>query len=93
MDLLTFLLAVVAVGAVTGGIMWYLLKRPHSAKPRVRTKQPKKAEQSIDEIATSTKQRISRAQTMEEAFAAGREGLEKIKHQIKESKPPKPRRK
>ena len=93
MDLLTFLLAIVAVGVGIGGITWYLLKRPHTAKPRVRANRPKQTEQSIDEIATSTKQRISRAQTMEEAFAAGREGLNRIRRQIKQSEAQKRRKK
>ncbi len=86
MDLLPLLLAILAAGVAIGGITWYLLKRP-------RAKRPKRTEQSIDKIAAATRKNLTKAKTMEEAFATGREGLDKIKRQIKESNPPKRRRK
>ena len=93
MDLLPFLLAILAAGVVIGGITWYLLKHPHTTKKRPRPKRPKQAEQSIDQIAAATQKNLTKARTMEEVFAAGKEGLDKIKRQIKEPKPQKRRKK
>ncbi len=84
MDLLPLLLAIFAAGVVIGGITWYRLKRP-------RAKRAKRTEQSIDKIAAATRKNLTKAKTVEEAFATGREGLDKIKRQIKESNPPKRR--
>jgi len=64
MDLLPFLLAILAAGVVIGGVTWYLLKRPGIPKKRPTAKRPAQTEQSIDKIAASTKQRISKAQKM-----------------------------
>jgi len=88
MDLLPLLVVILAVGVAIGGITWYLLKHPPPTKKRRRAKRPKQTEQSIDEIAAITQKNLTKAQTIEEAFAAGRKGLENIKRQIKESKPP-----
>ena len=89
MDLLPFLLSILAAGVVIGGITWYLLKHPRIAKKRHAAKRPAQREKSIDKIATATRKNLTKAQTMEEVFAAGREGLNRIKREIKDSKPPK----
>jgi len=89
MDLLPLLLTILAAGVAIGGITWYQLKRPHTTKKRPKSKPPKRTEQSIDKIAAATKKNLTKAKTMEEAFATGRKGLDKIKRQIKDSKPPK----
>lgn len=91
MDLLPLLLAIFAAGVVIGGITWYLLKRPRATKKHPRAKRAKRTEQSIDKIAAATRKNLTKAKTVEEAFATGREGLDKIKRQIKESNPPKRR--
>ena len=93
MDLLPFLLAILAAGVVIGGLIWYRARRHRTTKKPARTKQPKQTEQSIDKIATTTSRKIAKAQTTEEAFAAGREGLNRIKEQIKGPKYQKRRRK
>ncbi len=81
MDLLPFLLAVLAAGVVLAGIIWYLLKRP----PRAKKRRAKRPAQSIDKIAAATRKNLTKTQTVEEAFAVGKEGLDRIKRQIKDS--------
>ena len=89
MDLLPLLLTILAAGVAIGGITWYLLKHPRTTKKRPKAKRPRRNEQSIDKIAAATKKNLTKAKTVEEAFATGRKGLDKIKRQIKDSKPPK----
>jgi len=89
MDLLPLLLTILAAGVAIGGITWYQLKHSRTTKKRPKARQLKRTEQSIDKIAAATKKNLTKAKTMEEAFATGRKGLDKIKRQIKDSKPPK----
>ena len=89
MDLLPFLLTVLAASAVLAGIIWYFLKRPHPAKKR-RAKRPAR---SMDKIAATTRKNLTKTQTVEEAFAVGKEGLNQIKRQIKDSESQKRKRK
>ena len=91
MDLLPLLLAILIVGIAIAGIIWYQLRSRRVPERRPRTKKAKLKKQSIDEIAVTTSKNLSKAQTMEEAFAAGKEGLERITRQIKKSKPQKHR--
>jgi len=88
MDLLPFALAFLAAVAVLTGIIWYRLKRPPRAKKRREPPAP-----SMDKIASATRKNLTKTRTVEEAFAVGREGLEKIKRQIKDAEPPKRKRK
>jgi len=81
MDLLPFALAVLAAGVVLAGIIWYLLKRPSRAKKR----RPKRPALSMDKIAAAIRRDLTKTQTVEEAFAVGKEGLDRIKRQIKDS--------
>ena len=89
MDLLPFALAVLAAVIVLTGVIWYLLKRPQRAKKR-RAKRPAP---SIDEIAAATQKNLTKTQTVEEAFAVGKEGLEQIKRRIKDTESQKHKRK
>ena len=89
MDLLPFALAVLAAVVVLTGIIWYRLKRQLRAKKR-RAKRPAP---SMDKIAAATRKNLTKTRTVEEAFAVGKEGLEKIKRQIKDAEPPKRKRK
>ena len=81
----------VAAVIIIGGLVWYRAK-PHrsihkSPQKRVKAKPSGGNEPSVDEIATATKQEMGKARSMEEVFAIGKEGLNKIKGQIKASKP------
>jgi flagellar basal body-associated protein FliL len=87
MDLLPLLLAIFIALVVIGGLIWYLFKQPRTPKKRSRRKRPARSEPSFDKITAATERNLSKAETMEEVFAAGREGLNQIKKQIKESKP------
>ena len=78
-------IAVLAAGVVLAGIIWYLLRRSPRAKKR-RTKRPAP---SMDKIAAATRRNLTKTQTVEEAFAVGKEGLERIKRQIKDAESPK----
>jgi len=89
MDLLPFLLAIFIALVVIGGLIWYLLRQPRTPKKRSRRKRPANSNPSFDKITAATEKNLSKAETMEEVFAAGREGLNRIKKQIKEPKPPK----
>ena len=89
MDFLPFLLAVLAAGIILAGIIWYLNKRPHPAKKH-RTRRPVK---SMDKIAAATRKNLTKTQTVEEAFAVGKEGLDQIKRQIKDAESQKRKRK
>ena len=97
MDTLLSWLWVIPIAAVlaTAGLIWYRTKPQRgiqkSPRKRGKAKSPGRDEQSVEDIATATKKKITKAQTMEEAFAIGKEALDKIKEQIKEPKP-KPRK-
>jgi len=85
MDLLPFALAVLSAGVVLAGIIWYLLKR----LPRTKKRRGKRPARSMDNIAAATRKNLTKTQTVEEAFAVGKEGLERIKRQIKDAESPK----
>ena len=89
MDLLPFLLAIFIALVVISGLIWYIIRQQRTPKKRSRRKRPARSETSFDQITAATEKNLSKAETMEEVFAAGREGLNRIKKQIKESKPPK----
>lgn len=90
MDSLLLLGVILAAGVVIGGIIWYRVLRQRPTQRRARTKPSARTEQSVSKIATATKKNLSKARTMEEAFAIGKEGLNKIKGQIKKSGSEKP---
>jgi len=89
MDLLPFLLAIFVALVVIGGLIWYIIRQQRPPKKRTRRKRPASSNPSFDKITTATEKNLAKAETMEEVFAAGREGLNRIKRQIKEPKPPK----
>ena len=92
MDSLLSWLWVIPIAAVVviAGFIWYRAKvhRSIQKSPGIlnKAKPPERNEPSAAEIATTTKKQMAKAQTMEEVFAIGKEGLDQIKGQIKESK-------
>ncbi len=93
MDSLVSLWPIFVAGAIIIGITWYVIGRKPPNQKRARTKPTRQKKQSADEIAATTKQDLAKARTVEEAFAIGREKLNQISRQIKESKHDEKRRK
>ena len=99
MDALLSWLWVIPIAAVLVivGLVWHRTKPQRRARksPRKRrkTKLSGRDEQSAADIAAATKQKMTKARTMEEVFAIGKEGLDRIKGQIKDSEPKKRRKK
>ena len=92
MDSLLALLWVIPIVVilVIAAFIWYrtqpqrnIHKSPRKqARPKLRGRDKREE----DDIATVTREKMTRAQTMEEVFAIGKESLNRIKGQIKESK-------
>ncbi|MFC2002498.1 hypothetical protein ACFLV4_00920 [Chloroflexota bacterium] len=93
MDSLWSLWPVLAAIAIIIGITWYVVRRQPTKWKRASAKQPGQQKQPVDKIAITTREKIAKAQTMEEVFAIGKEGLNKIKRQTKEPKYKKRRKK